>query len=231
MDGQEHGVIGDLLHVVGDLAEAEPWVDEETHDDDEKPKGWCLQHDESPGCACRVRLGPDEDSSLGDDDGDGCVSRIAMSPLPLIVVLGADRGVGQADEHEEDEEHDRNGDSKSVENAFRSVVVAQEEDGEADVPQQGADAAGGVDTTIAVHLGRMASDGEWPGQWDVDHDPEDEVDEVLMTGEGCDHDVGTHGSGGLLVGEEARMDDVDAAKDAHGDDIDDEDHGEESAVC
>lgn len=183
VDGQKHGVIRDLLHVVGELAKAEPWVDKQAHDDDEKPKGWSLDHDQSPCGAGSVCLGPDEDARLRDDDANGCIPCVAMSPFPLVVVLGADRRVGQTDEDEEDEEHDRNGDSKSVENAFRSVVVGEEESSEADVPQQSADSTSRVDAAVAVDLGCMTADGKRPRERDGNHDAEEHVDEVLVAGE------------------------------------------------
>lgn len=230
MHGQEHGVIGDLLHVVGEPAKVQPRVDEQAHDDDEEPERGRLDHDDSPSGTCRVCLDRDEDGGLRDDDDDSAVASVAMSPLPLVVVLRSDRWIGQTDEHEEEKEHQRNRYSKTVEEDDWSFERAQEENSEADVPQEGADAATGVDTAVAVDLGGVLADKQRPRERHGGHASEEHVDEVLVAGQRCGDDVGPDGGGGAFVGEEAGTHDVDAAEDAHDEEVDQEDDDEEPTV-
>ena len=121
---QADGVFGEVFDADGNVAEAEPGVDDGEGDGQEEPECWGAEDEDAEGLGvgglgCRVV----EEEEENPEEGDGCPASEAVDQFEGVV--GDDSEAGDCEEgdcHEEDEEAESDGQNCAFERGCSKVA-------------------------------------------------------------------------------------------------------------
>lgn len=206
-----------------DVAEthARPGVSDKHGGDEEHPPGGVTDEEVAEGLVRERVVGGvgGLQHDLGPEEADHGPAHEAVRVLEGVVHQHADARVGE-DEH--DHEHGDDGVAEEVdvtadgvERTLLGAVVHGEKHEVDGIPERSSHGTARVKTAIGVDLGRESAGPKGENLGPCTEDPEESVDDVLVADDDGHQDVGSDGSGSLLVGEDGAVLDTRADDEPH----------------